>query len=339
MSKEKNLMELAEIGKQQASRKSWKTFELEYSVNRWFDIWRIVTVFGIVGIFPIGLILVPLFVDDQEAFRDKYFGSYLACLFIPTILLIIASLVVRRDRKKMTEAERDSDDVKEKKYQRDRDIANSALYMSGIANFFRVNVGVKLTYFIFWLTFLGYTWPYFRFFHTGKTVIQYDWRMGMHTKFNPDEHGGYLAFHLFAWFSLPLILIAITTPLGLWQGKRRLKKEKEWLASLPFPITGYPETLASRDDKFRFIICWRDRKHIPDSEFFNNIALGLNKKTIHERNQDADRITTDIITIDFGNGWTAQKKSNFKFYKFFHKFTEVVLLKLHENYPIANVKC
>lgn len=316
MDKEKNLLDLAEKGEQQANYKSWKTFELEYTLNRWYNLWRLVTVFGIVGIFSIGLILVSFLVDDPNAVRDKYFGVCLAFLFIPFILLAVASQVVKRDR----------------------DIASSGRYMSGITNFFRVNLGVKIVYFTFWLAFLAYAWPYFRFFHTHKTVIRYEWRLGMHTKFNPDEHGGYMAFYLFALFSLPLILFALTTPFAWWQRKQRLKAEKGWLAVLPFSIIGYPEALMSQYEKFRFTICWQDRKHIPDSDFFGNIALGFNKKTIHERSCDSDQITTDLITVDFENDWTAQKKSNFKFYKFFHKFTEVILLKLHENYPIANVK-
>ncbi len=337
MSKEENLQELAEIGKQQANRKSWKTFELEYRVTQWFNFSRFVAVFGIVAIFPIGLIVVPFFADDQEAFIDKYFGIYLACIFIPTFLLAILSMVVGRNRKRMTEAEKDSDDAKEKKYQRARDIANAGWSMSAIANFFRVNLGVKLVYFTFWLTFLGYAWPYFRFFHTAKTVEQYDWRMGIHTKFNPDEHGGYMAFYLFSLYSLPVILFVMATPFAWWQGRHRLKKEKKWLSSLPFPVTGYPEILSCRSDQFMFTIWWKDRKHTPDSEFLQNITLGLNKRTSLEREREGNNMT-DSILIDFESSWTAQKKSNFKFYKFFHKFTEVVLLKLHDEYSIVTVE-
>src|SRR5262249_24566915 len=36
-------------------RKSWKTFELEYWSDRCFRTWGIITVYGIVAIFPVGL--------------------------------------------------------------------------------------------------------------------------------------------------------------------------------------------------------------------------------------------------------------------------------------------
>jgi hypothetical protein len=205
-----------------------------------------------------------------------------------------------------------------------------ALNISPFANALRINYFLKIVIPMIWIASLAMAYPYFVFFMSGETVDGFDYKSSSHWTLNPAVDG-YGLFWPFAILTTGIVVYGI-----LWliatANANSFKKEFAWLKTLPFPILGYPGVLES-DSRNRFEISIHYMGRPPENLFVDNVIRGLNKEIAYDR-----RYVVDLLKIDFSSEWSPSSKSGFKFHKLLHLLSDRVLVPLHDQYPINQIR-
>lgn len=204
--------------------------------------------------------------------------------------------------------------------ERERKLA--ARRMSPLARKLTFPYGVKLAYVIFYLTTFAMALPYFRYFVTGAPV--HGSSHGSKWVLDPTKEG-YTLLWPFVIMSVPLLVALVMRPFATRDARRRMLKEETWLATLPFPIVGYPQ-LVGADSRYRHIEI--QYLHTPDHERLQDIIRGIDSRLDCRHN-------SNIITLDLKLENAHQ--AGCLLFDLVRPLCEVVLLKMLAEYPIHQV--